>query len=113
MRHSSVDGSVAFFRRHLVLEANEVIGELFLELVVCLFLQNIWIILFSHHDVIDVVLLESLVLELPNSAVMFVEVLLVFFHVLLELNLPSWLEVYLVSNLIRNVSDVQKNDNHV
>lgn len=66
----SIDGS-------LVLDVNEVVGELSLELLICLFHENIWIILLFLDDEVDVVLLEPLVLVLPDSLMFFVVVLLV------------------------------------
>jgi hypothetical protein len=63
--------------------------------------------------VIDVVLFVPLVLVLPRLSMLLGPVLLELFHVLLELHLPSWLEVDFLGNFIRNVSDIQKNDDHV
>jgi len=65
------------------------------------------------YDEVSVVFLDPLVLVLPLFLMLLVEVLLVLFHVLLENHLPPWLEVDLLDNLIRNVSDVKKNDDHV
>jgi len=64
-------------------------------------------------DEINVVILQSLILELPISTSIFVEVDLEFFHIFFELNLPPWLEVDLMSNFVWNIRDIKKNHNHI
>lgn len=73
--------------------------------------------------VLLVSLLEIIVLELPLETsilwvggllgVSIVEVVLVSGHELLELLVPSWSKIELLHNLVRNVGEVQENNDHV
>lgn len=76
-------------------------------------MEYIWVIFLPLCNEVDIVFLEPLVLELPDSTMVFVEVLLVLFHIFLELNRPAWLEMNLVGHLVWNVSHVEKNNDHV
>lgn len=76
-------------------------------------IDYIWVIFLPQANEVDIVFLEPLVLVLPDSTMVFVEVLLVLFHIFLELNGPAWLEMNLVGHLVWNVSHVEKNNDHV
>jgi len=97
----------------LILDFDKEFFELSIKSFSSLFLDQVWILVLLSIDEIDVVILQSLVLEFPISTSIFVEVDLEFFHIFFELNLPSWLKVDLMSNFVWNIRDIEKNHNHV
>jgi len=105
--------SVNCCRLFLVFNVLKVVKELSTESFFGLLLEYFWVILLPQCNEVDIVFLEPLVLVLPDSTMVFVEVLLVLFHIFLELNRPAWLEMNLVGHLVWNVSHVEKNNDHV
>lgn len=81
-------------------------AEVFVDIIDCLVLDEVWVIALLGVDVFNVVMFKSYVLEFPCLSGLLLELALVSFHVGLEFLLPSRLEVNLSSDFIRNVSKV-------
>lgn len=76
-------------------------------------LEDGWILIVTIRDVLHVLFLQSCVLEFPLFSSSGSPVSLELFHVLLEFLLPSWSEIDLLANLVRDVGKVQADHDHI